>query len=389
MKPFLTGLAIGISSVLISTSIPSKQTPSTKNQEIISVPPSPPLQPTPSSAIETSSKSIQKEVTEEVYNKEYHDIANKLGLPMESAHIEKYSEFISSIDYSKRIPNWVAYTLNRNLLDVPSDVPKADRQFSRFVSECKNTPVEFRAQNKDYWNSGWSRGHLSPASDHRLRQEGLNETFILSANIVPQNMNNNGNYWRRFEMYSGGLASQFEKVHIITGPLFVPVENTNPPSSTPSNVPPIKWMTYPVIGVDEVHVPTHLFKILVVENSKQEIEAIGCFAVPNEPIPSKTKLEQFAVPLSFIEQKVGAQFFHKIKDTKYQLPFLCEKTSCEMVSQEVIDQLNYGYKIKAAKSREELETIWSEVQSRNFNRIEDHLTQAWSNRNEEFKRVAL
>ncbi len=61
--------------------------------------------------------------------------------------------------------------------------------------------------------------------DHKYgNQQAIDETFILSANIVPQNLDNNGNYWYRIEWFARELAKKFDFVHIITGPLFIPTD---------------------------------------------------------------------------------------------------------------------------------------------------------------------
>lgn len=46
-------------------------------------------------------------------------------------------------------------------------------------------PPLFRAKLSDYRDSGYDRGHLTPAADHKKRQESMDETFFLS-NISPQ-----------------------------------------------------------------------------------------------------------------------------------------------------------------------------------------------------------
>ena len=52
-------------------------------------------------------------------------------------------------------------------------------------------PVIFSATNKDYWDSGWSRGHMAPAGNYKHSQESMDDTFYLT-NIVPQDIDNNG-----------------------------------------------------------------------------------------------------------------------------------------------------------------------------------------------------
>lgn len=43
----------------------------------------------------------------------------------------------------------------------------------------------FRSTNKDYFRSGFDRGHLAAAGNHWVTQESKDETFLLS-NISPQ-----------------------------------------------------------------------------------------------------------------------------------------------------------------------------------------------------------
>lgn len=50
-------------------------------------------------------------------------------------------------------------------------------------------------------------------------QEAMDDTFLLS-NIVPQNYENNSGFWNRFEMYCRDLTAKFEKIHVISGPLY-------------------------------------------------------------------------------------------------------------------------------------------------------------------------
>lgn len=146
------------------------------------------------------------------------------GLPS-TENLEYYEEFVTSVDYARRIPRWVGYSLSRDYLSRCSFQSTSTRTKSEFKSHCQSTPKQFQATNQDYLDSGWSRGHMAPAGDHKYgTQQGINETFILSANIVPQNLDNNGNYWCRFEWFVRELARKFDFVHIITGPLFIPYD---------------------------------------------------------------------------------------------------------------------------------------------------------------------
>lgn len=144
------------------------------------------------------------------------------GLPSID-NLEYYQQFVTSIDYARRIPHWVGYSLSRDCLSRCSFEPTSTRTRSEFNSDCQVVPKQFRATNQDYFGSGWSRGHMAPAGDHKYgSQQAMDQTFILSANIVPQDLDNNGNYWCRMEWFARELARKYDFVHIITGPLFIP-----------------------------------------------------------------------------------------------------------------------------------------------------------------------
>ena len=60
----------------------------------------------------------------------------------------------------------------------------ANRKHARFKPD-PNLPKEVSASNEDFWDSGWSRGHLAPAGNNKFSQSAMNDTFLLS-NIIPQ-----------------------------------------------------------------------------------------------------------------------------------------------------------------------------------------------------------
>ncbi|CAF0798645.1 unnamed protein product [Adineta ricciae] len=305
----------------------------------------------------------------------------KYGLPS-SQNLEYYRQYITSIDYARRIPSWVGYSLSRDYLSKCSFQPKSTRTRSEFQSQCQMVPTEFQATNEDYYDSGWSRGHMAPAGDHKYgSQEAMNETFILSANIVPQDLDNNGNYWQRIEYFTRNLAKQFDFVHVITGPLFIPNEQK---SLDADDDFPIKQMTYNVIGENEVHVPTHLFKCVLVENQNQRDMGVGCFVIPNEPIDRNRLLTDFAVSLANVERRTGLHLFHK-KIRVDEVPFLCDKTSCELLgkdamSHELIEQIEYARRVRRCKTMEQLQKLWNEVESKRYATIDKWLTSAYAKR---------
>ena len=50
--------------------------------------------------------------------------------------------------------------------------------------------TRFSSRNADYFKSGWSRGHMTPAADCKNCQSAMDDSHYLT-NIVPQDFNNN------------------------------------------------------------------------------------------------------------------------------------------------------------------------------------------------------
>ena len=61
---------------------------------------------------------------------------------------------------------------------------QANRKYARFRAD-PNLPQEACPSNEDFWDSGWSRGHMAPAGNNKFSQSAMNDTFYLT-NIVPQ-----------------------------------------------------------------------------------------------------------------------------------------------------------------------------------------------------------
>ena len=117
------------------------------------------------------------------------------GLPSDE-HVVSHQGFASSLSYRLRIPNWVAEHYSHSDIDAPG----VDRKHSRFGPNDA-VPEHFRATNADYRGSTLSRGHMAPAGAHKQSQASLDETFLLSDNIVPQELSNNGSDWLRLERW--------------------------------------------------------------------------------------------------------------------------------------------------------------------------------------------
>ncbi|XP_057178750.1 nuclease EXOG, mitochondrial-like isoform X2 [Triplophysa rosa] len=206
-----------------------------------------------------------------------HQLIERVGLPQTGADVRFYFNHILSYDQTHRTPRWVTEHLSDQRL-----LGKADRKHCRFKPD-PNIPELFTARNEDYLRSGWSRGHMAPAGDNKISEQAMAETFYLS-NIVPQNYENNAGFWNRLEMFCRDLTQKFGDVWVVSGPLMLPRVDENGR----------KTVSYQLIGEDNVAVPTHLYKVVLVQrDSSEDSRALGAFVVPNSPIGFDRHLTEF------------------------------------------------------------------------------------------------
>ena len=256
---------------------------------------------------------------------------------IENVHIRE--AFTCSMNYRTKIPNWVAEHLTRPLLQQKN----GDRKRASFRPD-EDIPLTFRAHNKDYWDSGWSRGHLAAAGTHRASQQAQDSTFLLNSNIVPQDMSMNGCDWNRIEVLVRDLVKQFGDVYVVSGPVWVPERHFSVQQRPFSRN---KVVMHEVVGDSMVHVPTHLYKVIHVRHASGTSSV--AFVLPNKPIIEEKPLESYSVNIEDIEKLTGLDF-SGLKSSSY----LCEFTQCNRKENRRMRGWRlYGY-IDSARNIEEL-----------------------------------
>lgn len=100
-------------------------------------------------------------------------------------------------------------------------------------------PAADRSQTSDYTNSGYDRGHMTPAGDEST-VDSEKESFSMG-NIVPQDHKLNTGNWEKIEQQVRQLATKLGSVYVVTGPAF-----------SDSSIP--------TIGKDGVAVPDYTWK---------------------------------------------------------------------------------------------------------------------------------
>ncbi|EME45150.1 hypothetical protein DOTSEDRAFT_43544 [Dothistroma septosporum NZE10] len=246
------------------------------------------------------------------------------GFPGPVADIRQAPSLTSSYNRVTRNPHWVAEHITPASLLMQG----GDRRHSAFV-EDGSIPEMFRAKLKDYFRSGYDRGHQVPAADAKWSQEAMDSTFALS-NMCPQvGEGFNRDYWAHFEDFCRRLTSFYPSVRIITGPLYLPKRD------------PIdqKWkVTYEVVGhPPNVAVPTHFYKIIYAEDGKAGGKvSLGAFVLPNDKIPNDKPLKDFEVPVEALERASGLEFTKLLEPVRKRK--LCQEVSCSLIIKEYAER---------------------------------------------------
>ncbi|MBR1793513.1 MAG: DNA/RNA non-specific endonuclease [Bacteroidales bacterium] len=175
--------------------------------------------------------------------------------------------------------SWVGYLLTKE---------RANGQFPRNGQFRKDPAIGSGSANEwDYKNSGYTRGHLAPAGDMKWDQIAMEESFLMS-NMSPQSKEFNDGVWNRLENQVRLWARQYDSLYVFTGPVLADDETLTIGQST------------------RITVPRAFYKVIYAPKLKQ---GIG-FIVPHET--SKAALQTFAINIDGVEEATGIDFLHGI-----------------------------------------------------------------------------
>ena len=212
------------------------------------------------------------------------------GDPSDEYFLDEHS-FVLSYDPEKRVPNWVAWQLDRRHL---GHVPrKNDFRADRAL------PARFyRVQDSDYRHSGYDRGHLCPSADRQDSAEDNSRTFLFT-NIEPQLHELNAGPWEQLERYARQRVEHGALLYVVAGGVF----------STP----------FSTIG-NGVAVPAQSFKIIVVLKQGQrssdvdEKTEVLAVSMPNEPGVGHHEWTEYVTSVDAIERATGYDFLTAVPE---------------------------------------------------------------------------
>lgn len=218
------------------------------------------------------------------------DIPTGVELPAftneEDELIIEHTGFTLSYNLYTNCPKWVAWELT-------SDEAKSHNvsRSNAFKSDEELPPLN-QTEPRDYYGSGYTRGHMCPSGDMKWDQQAMDDCFLMS-NICPQTKVLNAQWWEHVETACREWAKRYGSVYICCGPIY----NDNTPDR--------------YIGSNEkIRVPDAFFKVVLTLAPGHE-QAIGfVYSNTNQSQP----IDKAATTVDYIEQVTGYDFFTSLPD---------------------------------------------------------------------------
>ncbi len=217
-----------------------------------------------------------------------------------NSQIIHYNGFTVSYNHSTLIPDWVAYELTADELQV---------SYSSKSSNFSRDPnlKGLQASREDYAHSGWDKGHMAPKADLRWSEQSYWQSHYFT-NVCPQDHNLNGGEWNRLEQAVRRWAKNYGRVWIVCGPLFNPSRSHN------------------TIGRARVHIPDAFFKALLIPvgNSYASIAYImpngtrSTYTMPPTAASSQPRpnvlMPKYALSVDELEKLLNFDLFSALDD---------------------------------------------------------------------------
>lgn len=206
----------------------------------------------------------------------------KVGIPdsVPSEPVE-YTGFTMSFNPNAHVPNWVAWELTAE-------------ETKGHLSRSKKFRTDYRvdgcAEQSDYKNSGFDRGHMCPAGDMKWSEDAMSDCFLFT-NMCPQAKELNSGAWKSLEEKSRVWAQRDSALIIVCGPVLS------------------DYLTKS-IGATGVIVPQRFFKVILAPYSDPP-RAIG-FIMNNGRVEGG--MQQAAVSVDEVERITGFDFFSALPD---------------------------------------------------------------------------
>lgn len=199
--------------------------------------------------------------------------------------ILKRKSYTVSYNSEWKIPNWVAWELNREKLI------ERESRTDKFLPD-PDLPEEEAVTTDDYKGSGYDRGHMCPAADCRWHWKAMTECFYMT-NMCPQLHSLNAGDWKELEESCRQWAEKAGSIYIVCGPI-------------------LYNRKHKTIGKDknrQVVVPEAFFKVVLIAGDHPR--AIG-FIYKNEKCDAP--MDSYVNSIDQVERITGIDFFPALPD---------------------------------------------------------------------------
>ncbi len=208
------------------------------------------------------------------------------GIPSQDGDLLCRTGYLLSHNPSNKTPNWVIEHLTADKANA-----NVVQRYNKFQAD-PNIEEGKRAELSDYKKSGYDRGHMAPSADMKWDKDAMIECFYLS-NMVPQiGKGMNQGIWARLEDKIRTWAINRGELFIFTGPIFAGEEKKS-------------------VGLNQVAVPTHLYKIIYDPNRNEAI----AFIMPNTPLNTED-MPNYIVTIRDVEKMTGLDFLSALDKQK-------------------------------------------------------------------------
>lgn len=190
--------------------------------------------------------------------------------------------YVTSYNKKTKLPNWVAWHLTAD-----NTKGSHSRKGIDFM-EDEDVPTP-RADDWDYYNSGYDRGHMCPAGDNKWDSEAMRQSFLFT-NICPQAPGLNRGDWNEMENACRSWARENGDIYIVCGPILYKGRHKT-------------------IGKHKVVVPEAFFKVVLCMRGTPK--AIG-FIYKNED--GNRPKGDYVNNVDEVERITGFDFFQSLPD---------------------------------------------------------------------------
>ena len=190
--------------------------------------------------------------------------------------------YTASYNKTTKLPNWVAWHLTADRTTGPAKRSGVDFQADMDV------PAP-RAEDSDYYGSGYDRGHMCPAADNKYSEKAMEESFLFT-NMCPQNGNLNRGDWNEMEQACRRWAKEYGGVYVVCGPILYKGKHKT-------------------IGKNKVVVPEAFFKVVL--RTGETPKAIGFIYKNAEGNRPKG---DYVNTVDEVERITGIDFFPSLPD---------------------------------------------------------------------------